>query len=483
MSGVWRELSPTDSWFVSTHKPLQTAEVGVLMHLYQPIIGTDAVSLYMTLCMQGAFHTASESPTRTHRFLMGLLNLPLDQVLEARLFLEGIGLLKTFKYEEDMGRLFRYEVIPPLEPSVFFQQDVLSITLMNRLGKERFRQVRERFNPAQQPVNSGFADVTRQFQEVFTSLTPSELTLSKKSDRQAILADMEVAPAHETGTGPTFAGVVLDWDFLRAQASSIGSLDDLTEEEREKIREWAFFYQLDDLSLGKALQNPDIYDSQNRLDVKRLHEYIKLEYRFRHGQAPSVRALNSPSPRQANEENVGEKATEKEGGSVEEVHRQWLARLSPLELLERYQRGGKVPESDVKLVEKLYEQFGLPYPVINVLIEFVFFTHNYKLPAPLVEKIAGHWKRANPQTVEEAQELALQELYERNDHKNRKHRAKFQQRKSNGRTGKAATGRSKAKEKSEQAQIPAETEEQRRQRKEKFEKLLTRLQQARSKGE
>lgn len=104
MSGVWRELSPTDSWFVSTHKPLQTAEVGVLMHLYQPIIGTDAVSLYMTLCMQGAFHTASESPTRTHRFLMGLLNLPLDQVLEARLFLEGIGLLKTFKYEEHIGR-------------------------------------------------------------------------------------------------------------------------------------------------------------------------------------------------------------------------------------------------------------------------------------------------------------------------------------------------------------------------------------------
>ena len=78
---------------------------------------------------------------------MNLLSLPLDQVLEARRRLEGVGLLKTYERREELGRSFQYEVIPPLEPRAFFQTDVLSITLMNRLGKERFRQVRERFCP------------------------------------------------------------------------------------------------------------------------------------------------------------------------------------------------------------------------------------------------------------------------------------------------------------------------------------------------
>ena len=463
MNGTWRELNPNDTWSVVTRQPLQAAEIGVLMHLYQPIIGTDTVSLYITLCMQGDLHTASEASAHTHRFLMNLLNLPLDRVLAARYRLEGIGLLRTFKRQEELGRSFRYDMIPPLEPAAFFQTDVLSITLMNRLGKERFRQVRERYLPVKQERETSAVEVTKKFNDVFTSFTPSELTIRDESEMQSVLAEFETAPPEETVTGPSFAEYALDWDFLQAQAASVGSISALTETDREKIREWAFFYQLDDMSLGKALQNPDVYSEDHQLNLDDLHAYIKQEYRFRHGQAPDIREVNMRT------EERKEDSPEDNAESLEERHRRWLAKLSPLELLERYQQGGKVPEADVQLVEELYEKYGLPYGVINVLVEFVLFTHDYKLPRPLVEKMAGHWKRANVKTVEEAQELALKQLYQKD--KPKPVRSKT---------------RTKAPSTPKQADSkppPKDTEESRRQRQVQFEKLLGKLQQARSRGE
>lgn len=477
MSWMWRELNPSDSWSVQTRKPLQTAEIGVLMHLYQPIIGAEAVSLYVTLCMQGEFHTASASPSHTHRFLMGLLCLPLDQVLEARYRLEGVGLLKTFKRNEQLGRSFRYEVIPPLNPQAFFQTDVLSITLMNRLGKERYRQVRERFDRVQRQRETAGEEVTKQFHEVFTSLTPSELTIHEDSEAQPLLASFETASALDTNAGPTFQRYALDWEFLRAQASAVGTLDSLTETDRENIRAWAFFYQLDDIALGKALQNPELYNEKNMLQPGRLHEYIKQEYRFRHGQAPVIRpAKNKPTDIERGQSAGG---TE----TMEEVHRQWLAKLSPLELLERYQRGGKVPEADVELVEELHEKYGLPYGVINVLIEFVLLTNDYKLPGSLVKKIAGHWKRANVQTVEQAQELALKQSHRQEDRKGQRRKQNNASPGSGNSAKKLMRSGAGTKTKDEPEKKPAETEDIRRARKAQFEELLGKLRGVRPKGE
>lgn len=470
MNVVWRELNPNDSWVVCLTQPLQTVEIGWLMHLYQPIVGVEAVSLYITLCMQGSCGRANESTPQTHRLLMTLLNLPLDKVLDARHRLEGIGLLKAFKREEEFGRSFRYELLPPLEPSAFFQTDVLCITLMNRLGKERFRQVREHFIPDESDRTDAGEDVTKRFYEVFTSILPSELTIREERERQAVLAELETAATHEAASGPSFADYPLDWDFLRSQASAAGTLDHLTDAEREQIQAWAFFYRLDEMGLGKALQNPQLYNAQNELQLDRLHTYIKQEYRFHHGR--ELPTVTEKEPRERLPRSKGRDGAEEGGRSPEEVHRKWLAKLSPLELLERYHRGGKVPEADVKLVEELYEKYSLPYGVINVLIEFVLRTNDYKLPRALVEKMAGHWRRANVQTVRQAQEFALKQL------SRPKHKRQGQRRdKPPSHTKQTHPSRSR------QPSEAAETEEKKRQRQAKFEELLGKIREAREKGE
>lgn len=411
MNWQWFSLRPHDGWTVLTERPLQTVEVGIMTHLYQPIIGGEAVSLYITLSLQADYHTAGESPVHTHRYLMGLVCLPLDRLLEARHRLEAVGLLKVFHHREDLGNLYVYNVIPPLTPESFFKTDVLAVTLLNRLGKESFRQVKERFLPVatgepREKRRTLGKEITKKFHEVFTSITPSELTVHEASEVKHMLAPFETVSPIEQATGPDFSGVTLDWAFLRAQAAPVGSIDHLTKEERAKIEEIAFFYRLGDGELGKAMQNPEVYDEKNELQVEKLQSYIKREYRYRFGRLPDLRPVSHASTSETDEDS----RVSNEGEDLAEVHRKWLANMSPLELLERYHRGGKVPQTDVELVEMLREQYGLPNGVINVLIEYVLLTNDYKLPRPLVEKVAGHWRRANVKTVEEAQALALKQL-------------------------------------------------------------------------
>src|SRR5690625_2448652 len=66
-----------------------------LTHLYQPLLGMESIMLYQTLLHEIELQT--ESTLQTHHTLMNYLNIPLDKIYEARLKLEGIGLLKTYR--------------------------------------------------------------------------------------------------------------------------------------------------------------------------------------------------------------------------------------------------------------------------------------------------------------------------------------------------------------------------------------------------
>src|SRR5699024_8575751 len=78
-----------------------------LTHLYQPLLGMEAIMLYQTLLNEVDLH--DETTSQTHHTLMNYLNIPLDDIYEARLKLEGIGLLRTFKVENVESNLYMYE--------------------------------------------------------------------------------------------------------------------------------------------------------------------------------------------------------------------------------------------------------------------------------------------------------------------------------------------------------------------------------------
>jgi replication initiation and membrane attachment protein DnaB len=68
---------------------------------------------------------------------------------------------------------------------------------------------------------------------------------------------------------------------------------------------------------------------------------------------------------------------------------------------------GTEPNSaEITLINTIKEKYKLPDPVINVLVEFVMFQTDKKLPKAYTETIASHWARKNIKTAAEAMDVA-----------------------------------------------------------------------------
>lgn len=312
--------------------------------------------------------------------------------------------------------MFCYEVVAPLSPGSFFQSDVLSISLLNRLGKDRFRSLYEEMVETGEtdfPQIDRETEVTRSFQQVFGSLSPAEIRSVTELEGDLPLSVMAGEEGQEEGKPPVFSAEEEgdDLSMVKARLQNLLDRGAWTQRVEEQVLEIRFLYQLDDWDLIRALQNPYV-TQQGKIDVERLRSFIRSQYRMRFGSSPVVvdrekikRGENrkeeplAPDPRK----NTGEL-------SEEERHFQLLERLSPIELLSRFQNGKQIPRADLELVEDLSRNYGLPPGVINVLLEYVLYSHDYKLPRPLVEKIAGHWARKQVRTVEEARQMASQDL-------------------------------------------------------------------------
>ncbi|NLC48278.1 MAG: hypothetical protein GX758_02845, partial [Tenericutes bacterium] len=104
-------LYPADIYQVIDKSLLSEQDKLILNMLYMPIIGNIAVMLYLKLQSEAKISYISNE--LTHHHLMTGMNLTLDNIKESRLKLEGIGLLKTFYLEGDVGS-YIYELYSPV---------------------------------------------------------------------------------------------------------------------------------------------------------------------------------------------------------------------------------------------------------------------------------------------------------------------------------------------------------------------------------
>lgn len=407
---VWNGVG----WRCRTIRPLNMADWMCLTHLYQPLIGATAFSLYMTLSSQVPIHRAGVSEIQHHTYLLKLCAISAEDLIKSRHMLEGIGLLNTYEIKDpEAGHFYEYELIPPLAPSKFFQSDVLSIALYQWLGKERFIATKQLFLGEEDIISekSNYKqNITKSFQEVFHSISPLDLSKMEEWEKEAAVPNKKIVDQFVDGKKPEWLEEENNFSYLKMRLSGLVEEDVWTEELMDKLREICFLYQLDEWDLLKALQNPYV-TRMGKIDLDRLRSYVKSEYRYRFGSSPVIEK-RSDSMKDYSDKKPASLDVEEENLTEEERHFKQLAEISPLELLSYYQKGTRVPSSDIELVETLIHQYELPYGVINVLLEYVLLKYNYKLPRNLVEKIAGHWKRLGIETVEQALQQARRENWE-----------------------------------------------------------------------
>ena len=125
-------LLPADKYLVVNKTILTEEDRKYVVSLYEPIIGSDAVSLYLTL-WRDLDRLSFVSPDYNHHHLMTLLKLSLENIKLARKSLEAIGLLKTY-FQDGEPNSYVYELYSPMNPKEFFAHPIFNVVLYNNIG-------------------------------------------------------------------------------------------------------------------------------------------------------------------------------------------------------------------------------------------------------------------------------------------------------------------------------------------------------------
>jgi replication initiation and membrane attachment protein len=399
MAQHWQELIPIDRYIVAANGLLHEYDRKVLTFLYQPLIGSTCFSLYMTLWAE-LEENRLWSESSTHHLLMNLLGMNLKDIYEARLKLEGIGLLKTLVKTEDGERSFIYELHPPLNPEQFFLDGMLNIYLYRKIGKNHFSRLKRFFSDEPKPVEKEFLDVTKSFQDVFESATPGRLQyLQDISGQIETNANQQFIGRHESNTVQIDPNT-FDFDLLTAGLNeSLVPKKSLTPKVREVISNLAFLYTIDPIQmkniiLGAINEVSEIDIEELRKAARDWYQYVNLD------QLPNLIERTQPI---TNQVQLAEPKTQ------EEKLVRYLETTSPLNVLKDLSGGGEPSKSDIQIIEEVMFKQKLMPGVINVLIQFVMLKTDMKLTKGYIEKIAGHWARKQIKTVKDAMELAKNE--------------------------------------------------------------------------
>ncbi|MEH7272298.1 replication initiation and membrane attachment family protein [Neobacillus vireti] len=399
MAQHWQELIPIDRYLVTSSGLLHEYDRKVLTFLYQPLIGSACLSLYLTLWAE-IEENRLWSESSTHHLLMNLLSVNLKDIYEARLKLEGIGLLKTYVKSDEDGRSFIYELHPPLNPEQFFLDGMLNIYLYRKIGKNHFARLKRFFSDKQKPLDEEYSDVTRSFQDVFASATPGSVQYMQdhSEDLEAqhnleFIGRQDQKPIQiDTKT--------FDFDLLMAGLQeSLVPQKSLTKKVKEVISNLAFLYGIGPIEMKNFILGA--INEKDEIDIEDLRKGARDWYQFEnYDQLPSLVNRTQPAVHQ---EQVTEPKTQ------EQKLVRYYETTPPIVIFKELSGGVEPSASNLKILEEVMIKYKLPPGVVNVLIEVVLRKTDMKFTKGFVESIASHWARLKIKTVREAMEAARKE--------------------------------------------------------------------------
>ena len=356
------ELHGLEPFKLITYQNLDLDERNVFALLYQPILGCEAFTLYLTLWSL-IERARLKSPEYTHITLFDVLRTTPARFLEARQKLEAIGLLVAYRNED----VYLYELKAPLSAEEFIKDGSLGAYLFSRVGKDVFEELSNLFKVSRDEKD-GFTNISSTFDKVFDSLPkPIETNGHYVSKSKA-----KITINHG-----------FDFDiFLEGLSKNFVDRRKITKSVTEKIMSIAYVYNLDEFTMQKAFM--DSVDKDRNIDMDKLSKNARKWFEFERETIYEQHDL-SPQKNQISHEDMIQKCKTETPSVI-------LGILS----------NGKPSVSELNVVERLFEHFDLSQEVINFLLVYViglleeFPSYNY------FDKIAIEWQRNHVQTIDDA---------------------------------------------------------------------------------
>jgi len=383
-------ILPADSYVVINKSLLNDNDRQVLTMLYQPIIGSVALSLYFTL-WSDLNKTEIMSNEYTHHHLMNVMNMRLDDIVLARKKIEAVGLLKTlFKLGEVNN--YVYEIYSPLSASSFFSNPILASSLLSSVGKKEYQELVNYYKVPK--INtSEFEDITVHFSDIYRMSTKEDITETniKRKDKLEVVIDD-----------------VVDFDFILSSMPKGVNEKVFNGTTRKLINRLAYLYNFDDSTMISLIK--DSINEKGMISEAELKKNCKNYYSFESNNNPTLiyKRKNDVKIENKNIKDIKEKLIE------------CFECTTPYDFLTSKYGGAKPTTRDVNLIEGLLTNQELNPGVVNVLIDYVLRINDKKLNKNFVEAIASEWKLKNISNVSDAMKEAEKEYRRMNQVKEKK---------------------------------------------------------------
>lgn len=366
---------------------LSPTDLQSLTLLYQPIIGVDAFSLYFL------FLTLPVATEQKHHLLLQITGGGMDHLVESRHRLEAAGLLDVYTSED----LMTYVLKSPLSAQQFFNDAIMRAFLYVKIGVQDFNALK---NMLVSTADSARGDKsTKRFDEVFDV-------------RARALSIFDPNMQFDHHIKKVEKGIKLAQVFDSSMLTSIlvrkGIAEKIITPDLLKVlNDLSFLYKFNEHELARLVFDALIPDGT--VDIVRMKYLARTQFQLT-SKGESVQVV------------VKEKQIGIEKPANENSEQRMIAYIEndPINFL-TFKSGGKPPvPADMKLVEWLYIDQGMPAGVVNVLIDYVLNYTDGNLPKQLIEKIAGQWQRQGVNTTGAAMDKVRKSLAKRSQYQKEK---------------------------------------------------------------
>ena len=372
-------IKPNTEFELCVTQMMTSEELQILTLLYQPIIGSVAVSLYMTL---NTLASKSSPSLFSHHLLLQVLNVGVEDLLALRYKLEAVGLIQVYVTEEDHH--LTYYLKKPMQAKAFFNDGIINVFLNLKVGNHDYQQLKQLF--VQELPHIQGQNISKPFNEVFDTTVLMRSSATLQASPLPTVADNQKGVKLE---------LAFDQELLFALLKQFGMDDQiLSDKLLDQINKIAFLYKLDDHELARLIF--DALDTDGFVNLEVFRKQAKQYFQFLNKGKP-IEVVEMPKTKQ-------EAPLMDETQAALSKEKQLLVHLSqnPNDFLRfKYHQKEPVP-ADRQLVEWLMVDQQMAPGVVNVLIDYVLNISDGRLPKQLVEKIAGEWQRKEINTTEKA---------------------------------------------------------------------------------
>ena len=348
-----------------------------LANLYQPMIGFEALSLYMTLWSEAINERVS--PLCTHEQIFLRMRMPASAFVDARKYLEATGLLKTFVSEGNDFKIYHYELYAPKSPRGFFDDALLYGMLIKSIGETNAKRIKGIYL-VDVKQNYG-TEITAKFSEVF----------HPQFDDPAF-ADAAKEESKVKGRNIGKIKGEFSYELFFEALKEISQLKESSfrKEEMKEIERLATLNGVDEKEAANLVNQ--VYDLDkpkgSRLDFDKLAKVMqeRTDFKFRY----------------TGKETTEEMPNLNNGTSDLAKKINLMETKAPKDYLAYLQNGTKPAAADIRLINDLSKNYHLPNPVINAVVDYVLTKADNVLSRAYAEKVAASLVRENARTAVDA---------------------------------------------------------------------------------